>query len=184
MYLPEFRHTRNHPRRPRDSQSRRDETRIGTGVKFSSKARRAPGNIPLTDEFQSELNSDFLIGRKFPRLSFFRPIREPHTMKSDRDFLYQVINTTSTVAIFFPIALLVWLAKQTYHAAKIWVAKGPARCKIQPILPRRFCFVGAIICTCVKSKCLVKTPSKSRVDYWEGTVTSRGFVFRRELILL
>ena len=90
-----------HPRRPRGSQSRRDETKIGTGVKFSSKARRAPGNIPLTDEFQSELNSDFLIGRKFPQLSFFRPIREPHTMKSDRDFLYQVINTTSTVAIFF-----------------------------------------------------------------------------------
>ena len=79
----------------------RDETRIGTGAKFSSKARRAPGNIPLTDEFQSELNSDFLIGRKFPQLSFFRPIREPHTMKSDRDSLYQVIDTTSTVAIFF-----------------------------------------------------------------------------------
>ena len=30
-----------HPRRPRGSQSRRDETRTGTGVKFSSKARRA-----------------------------------------------------------------------------------------------------------------------------------------------
>ena len=79
----------------------RDETRIGTGVKFSSKARRAPGNIPLTDEFQSELNSDFLIGRKFPQLSFLRPIREPHTMKSDRDSLYQLINATSTAAIFF-----------------------------------------------------------------------------------
>ena len=79
----------------------RDETRIGTGVKFSSKTRRAPGNIPLTDEFQSELNSDFLIGRKFPQLSFFRPIREPHTMKSDRDSLYQLINTTSMIAIFF-----------------------------------------------------------------------------------
>ena len=61
----------------------------------------APGNIPLTDEFQSELNSDFLIGRKFPQLSFFRPIREPHTMQSDRDSLYQVINTTSMIAIFF-----------------------------------------------------------------------------------
>ena len=79
----------------------RDATRIGTGLKFSSKARRAPGNIPLTDEFQSELNSDFLIGRKFPQLSFFRPIRELHTMKSDRDSLYQLINAISTVAIFF-----------------------------------------------------------------------------------
>ena len=48
----------------------RDATRIGTGVKFSSKARRALGNIPLTDEFQSDLNSDYLIGRKFPQLSF------------------------------------------------------------------------------------------------------------------
>ena len=79
----------------------RDATRIVNGVKFSSKARRAPGNIPLTDEFQSDLNSDFLIRRKFPQLSLFRPIREPHTVKSDRDSLYQVINTTSTVAIFF-----------------------------------------------------------------------------------
>ena len=78
-----------------------DETRIGTGLKFSSKARRAPGNIPLTDEFQSELNSDCLIGRKFPQLSCFRPIREPHTKRSDHDSLYQVINATSTVAIFF-----------------------------------------------------------------------------------
>ena len=103
-----------------------DEERLGT----------------LTDEFQSELNSDFLIGRKFPQLSFFRPIREPHTMKSDRDSLYQVINATSTVAIFFSIALHVWLAKQTYHAAKIWVAKGPAKCKIRPFLPRRFCYMG------------------------------------------
>ena len=140
----------------------RDETRIGTGVKFSSKTRRAPGNISLTDEFQSELNSDFLIGRKFPQLSFFRPIRD--TIKSDRDSLYQGINTTSTIAMFFSIVRLVWLAKQTYHAAKIWVAKEPARCKIQPILPRRFCYVGTIICTCVKSKCLVKTPSKSRLE--------------------
>ena len=79
----------------------RDETRIGTGVKFSSKARRAPGNIPFTDEFQSDLNSNFLIGRKFPQLSFFRPIREPHTVRPDRDSSYQLINTTSTVAIFF-----------------------------------------------------------------------------------
>ena len=77
----------------------RDETRIGTGAKFSSKARRAPGNISLTDEFQSELNSDFLIGRKFPQLSL--SIREPHIMTSDRDSLYEVIDTTSTVAIFF-----------------------------------------------------------------------------------
>ena len=60
-----------------------DGTTIGTGVKFSSRARRAPGNIPLTDEFQNELNSDFLIGRKCPQLSFFRPIREPHTVKSE-----------------------------------------------------------------------------------------------------
>ena len=89
-----------HPRRPRGSQSRREETRIGTGVKFSSKARRAPGNIPLMDEFQSDLNSDYLIGRKFPPLSFFRPIREPHTMKSDHDS-YRRRNATSTVAIFF-----------------------------------------------------------------------------------
>ena len=47
----------SHPRRPKGSQSRRDEKftgKIGTGVKFSSKERRAPGNIPLTDEFQSK----------------------------------------------------------------------------------------------------------------------------------
>ena len=116
-----------------------------------------------------ERNSDFLIGRKFPQLSFFRPIREPHTMTSDRDSLYQVINTTSTVAIFFlSLSLSGSQNSQTYHAVKIWVAKGPARCKIQPILPRRFCYVGAIICTCVKSKCLIKTPSKSRLDYCKG----------------
>ena len=63
----------------------RDGTRIGTGVKFSSKARRVPGNIPSTDEFQCELNSYFLIGRKISQLSFFYPIREPHIVKSDRD---------------------------------------------------------------------------------------------------
>ena len=79
----------------------RDETRIGTGVKFSSKTRRACGNIPLTDEFQSELNSGFLIGRKFPLLSFFRPIREPHSMKSDRDSLYQVIYYINGRHFFF-----------------------------------------------------------------------------------
>ena len=52
----------------------RDETRIETGVKFSSKVRRAPGNKPLTDEFQREL-------------SFFYPITKPHTVKSDRHFI-------------------------------------------------------------------------------------------------
>ena len=77
----------------------RDGMRIWTGVKFSSKERRAPGKIPLTDEFQSKLNSPFLTGRKFAQLSFFRPIREPHSVKSDRDPLYQVVNTTSSVAI-------------------------------------------------------------------------------------
>ena len=30
----------------------------------------------LTDKFQSELSSNFLIGRKFSQLSLFRPIRE------------------------------------------------------------------------------------------------------------
>ena len=53
------------------------------------------------DEFQSELNSDFLIGQEFPQLSFFRSIREPHTLKSDHDPSYQVINTISMVAILF-----------------------------------------------------------------------------------
>ena len=77
--------------------ARRDEYRDWR--KVSSKARRAPGNIPLMDEFQSDLNSDYLIGRKFSQLYFFRPIREPHTMKSDRDSLYQVRNATSTVAL-------------------------------------------------------------------------------------
>ena len=48
----------------------------------------------LTDDFQSELNSDFLIGRKFSQLPFLRPIREPHTLKSDRDHLYPVILIT------------------------------------------------------------------------------------------
>ena len=73
---------------PGGSQSSRDKKimgKIGTGVKFSSKARRAPGNIPKTDKFQSKSNSNLLIGRKFPQLSFFRPIREPHTATSDRD---------------------------------------------------------------------------------------------------
>ena len=31
--------------------------KTGTGVKFSSKARKAPGNIPITDELQRESNS-------------------------------------------------------------------------------------------------------------------------------
>ena len=70
------------------------------------------------------------------QLSFFRPITEPHRVKSDRDFLYQLVNTTSTVAI--SIALLVWLVKQTYiPAKKIRVAKGPAKYKIRPIQPKR-----------------------------------------------
>ena len=130
----------------------RDETRIGTGVKFSSKARRAPGNIPLTDEFQSELNSDFLIGRKFPQLSFFRPIREPHTMKSDRDSLYQWVDTTSTVAIFFLSLSLSGSQNTNRHTMlrKFGFAKGPARCKIQPILLRRFCYVGQLSVRYVK----------------------------------
>ena len=51
----------------------RDETIIGTAVKFPSKARRAPGNIALTDDFRSELNSNFLIGRKFSAIVFFPP---------------------------------------------------------------------------------------------------------------
>ena len=121
-------------------ETRRDETRIGTGVKFSSKARRAPGNIPLPDEFQSELNSDFLIGRKFPQLSFFRPIREPHTMKSDRDSLYQVIDTTSMVAIFFLSLSLTGSQNTNRHTMQRKFGSQ----RIQPILPRRFCYVGQL----------------------------------------
>ena len=167
----------------------RDETSIGTGVKFSSKARRAPGNIPLMDEFQSDLNSDYLIGWKFSQLYFFRPIREPHTMKSDRDSLYQLRNATSTVAIFFSIALLVWLAKQTYHAAKIWVAKGPARFKIQKILLRKGNLYMCKIKMLSQNTFEEPTRNKSgrRPIAREGT--SRLLVFRfsnyrRELILV
>ena len=133
----------------------RDATRIGIGVKFSSKARRAPGNMPLTDEFQSELNSDFLIGRKFPQLSFFRPIRESHTMKSAHDSLYQVINATSMVAIFF--------YRSPFLACKTDIPCGEnlgrkGTCKMQN--STNSTYVRAIICTCAKSKCLVKTPWK------------------------
>ena len=62
---------------------------------------------------------------------------ETRRVKSDRDFLYQVVNITSTVAI--SIALLVWLIlQQTYiPATKIRFAKGPAKCKIRPIQPKR-----------------------------------------------
>ena len=76
------------------------------------------------------------LGGNFPKFSFFHPITEPHRVKSNCEFLYQVVNTTSTVAI--SIALLVLPGKQTYiPAKKIWVAKGPAKYKIRPIEPKR-----------------------------------------------
>ena len=106
--------------------------KVGTGVKFSCETRRTPGNVTLTDEFQSQSNSNLLIGRKFPQLSFFRPIREPHTVKSDPS--YQEVNTTSTVAILFLSLSL----SGSYPAMKIWVAKGPAKSKVRQIHRKDF----------------------------------------------
>ena len=112
-------------------------------------------------------------------------------MKADRDSLYQVINATSTVAISFLSLSLSGSQNRHTMQRKFGSQRETARYKIQPIQPKRFCYVRAIWKIKMLGQNTFEEPTRNKLGRRPITRegTSRLLVscfsnYRRELILV